>query len=292
MNTKEKVEEFEKTISNIEKMEIGSFLFDTPLYKKKRVSYSNDVRRLFSVGATKIDGYCYQCKRDSVFHSVNDEEDTKEPTHMNYYNGFQNLVFQCQRNDNHTLYFSVLMELKSYYSSTVNRGMVEIITGTLMKIGQFPSHSDIANGDLKKFNKVLNGIDRAEFIRANGLAASGVNIGAFVYLRRLFERLITRAKDRAGDAIDSKKFSKSRVDEKIELLKDYLPDFMVKNGRVYGLLSKGIHELDEETCGKLYELLRQSSLLMLEQEKDLKEQLDLEADISNAISNLDLTSLK
>ena len=43
-------------------------------------------------------------------------------------------------------------------------------------------------------------------------------------------------------------FQKLRVPERIGFLKDYLPDFLVKNKQVYGILSEGIHELTEEDC--------------------------------------------
>jgi hypothetical protein len=39
------------------------------------------------------------------------------------------------------------------------------------------------------------------------------------------------------------------MDEKIELLKDYLPEFQVNN-KIYSILSKGIHELSEDECLK------------------------------------------
>lgn len=37
-----------------------------------------------------------------------------------------------------------------------------------------------------------------------------------------------------------------RVEDKIKLLKDYLPQMLVDNKVVYGIMSKGIHELSEE----------------------------------------------
>ena len=36
--------------------------------------------------------------------------------------------------------------------------------------------------------------------------------------------------------------------ERILLLSKYLPDFLVENRAIYGVLSKGIHELSEEEC--------------------------------------------
>lgn len=60
----------------------------------------------------------------------------------------------------------------------------------LIKIGQFPSLEDIGTFDLQKYRSVLDKADYGELRRAAGLYAHGIGIGAFVYLRRIFERLI------------------------------------------------------------------------------------------------------
>jgi hypothetical protein len=61
---------------------------------------------------------------------------------------------------------------------------------TVQKIGQFPSLADIANDESKTYRSVLTQEDSSEFHKAIGLAAHGVGIGSFVYLRRIFERLV------------------------------------------------------------------------------------------------------
>jgi hypothetical protein len=62
----------------------------------------------------------------------------------------------------------------------------------VQKIGQTPSMADIAHGELKGIPGI-NSRDRKELGRALGLFAHETPLGAFVYLRRVFERMVERA---------------------------------------------------------------------------------------------------
>jgi hypothetical protein len=62
----------------------------------------------------------------------------------------------------------------------------------LMKIGQYPSLADMALPKFQAYRKIL-GTNRAKELRlAIGLGAHGVGIGAFVYLRRIFEAVLEK----------------------------------------------------------------------------------------------------
>lgn len=67
----------------------------------------------------------------------------------------------------------------------------------LKKIGQFPSVADLIFPELKEYRKVMTEEDGKEFKRAVGLFASGIGIGSFVYLRRIFECIILTASQKA-----------------------------------------------------------------------------------------------
>ena len=124
---------------------------------------------------------------------------------------------------------------------------------------------------VKDYNKVLDKNKIREFTRAIGLAASGVGIGSFVYLRRVFEYLLeeahTRAKTETGWIDDN--YYQARVDEKIALLKQYLPEFLVSNKIMYGILSKGIHELKEEECLNYFESLKNGIEMILDEKVEM-----------------------
>ncbi len=90
--------------------------------------------------------------------------------------------------------------------------------------------------------------DFRELSKAVGLAAHGVGIGSFAYLRRIFERMIDDAEREASqqEGWDHDSYSRSRMNEKIGMLKGYVPDFLFEHRSVYGVMSIGIHELSED----------------------------------------------
>src|SRR5690606_25731546 len=59
--------------------------------------------------------------------------------------------------------------------------------GILEKIGQFPSLAGLASPDLHKYRAVLQDDRYRELVKGVGLASHDVGIGAFIYLRRVFE---------------------------------------------------------------------------------------------------------
>jgi len=102
-------------------------------------------------------------------------------------------------------------------------------------------------------------------------------------LRRVFERLINgrfvEFKDVEGwsDA----DFVGKRMDEKIEILKGHLPSFLVRNRKVYSILSKGIHDLEEPECLNAFEVLKHSIFFILDEDERKRQELQLRG--SNAL---------
>lgn len=143
----------------------------------------------------------------------------------------------------------------------------------LTKIGQFPSKADMDFGILDEAHKELSADFRKELGTAIGLFSHGVGIGAFVYLRRIFEQLVEEARVSAvaARAIDEHDFSQARMVDKIKLLSGYLPSRLVNSANMYGVLSKGIHELSEEECKEKFGLVRQAIHLILSQRHEEKE---------------------
>jgi hypothetical protein len=183
---------------------------------------------------------------------------------------FGELQLTCARHDHHVLHFYYLL-----------------CEGTIQKTGQYPSFADIALDESKEYNKLLSPQDASEFHRAIGLAAHNIGIGSFVYLRRIFERLIDKRynefKDAEGWTDDG--FYKLRMSEKVAFLKDHLPPFLVKNAKIYSILSVGLHELTEEQCLSFFRVLRQSTVLILEEDKKKREELEMQKELERAISD-------
>jgi hypothetical protein len=154
------------------------------------------------------------------------------------------------------------------------------------KCGQFPSYATIEQGSVKSLRKLIPGDDGAELARAIGLASHGVGIGSFVYVRRIFERVIKRKFDELQttegwppEALDGK-----RMDQRIQLMKDHLPDFLVRNNKLYGILSLGIHELNEEDCLSFFPIAYSSIKFILDEDRRKREEKNERIEIESAIA--------
>ena len=58
--------------------------------------------------------------------------------------------------------------------------------------------------------------------------------------------------------------------DKVELLKNYLPNQLLEMKNVYKVLSKGVHELSEQECLKYFPALKLSIELILEQKIEME----------------------
>lgn len=180
-----------------------------------------------------------------------------------------NVRLQCARNEHHVIHYIFLISTKL---KKINDK--PSIYHTIQKIGQYPSLADLNIPHIDKYIPILSKQDKQEFVKAIGLAAHGVGVGAYVYLRRIFENLIESARN---DAIEQKswseelqsKYIESRVKDKIQLLKNSLPDFIVEHPEMYSLLSKGVHELAEDECLKHFDALRVSIEIILDQKLEI-----------------------
>ena len=295
----------------------ANFLQTTGLYDSIKINEDNiqDLIRLLD-GKVRISAYCKGCKEERVFtvkpyihfeddvagcysQKLSEEvlrlqksyilENTPSPggsvKEQNTVWKWKNrqieevsriLVFQfvCSMNEEHHLDFIVL--------TTDN---------SMMKIGQYPSVADMTFQELDAYRYVISKEDRKELGTAIGLFASGVGAGSYVYLRRILERLVYQAKETAADAIDNEMFEKARVAEKIKMLEGYLPNILVKNTTIYGILSKGIHELSEEECRKYFPVVKECIYQILGMWESLRKRQADEAALNKALNAI-TTSIK
>ena len=223
------------------------FCLSVPIYETFR--FDNEKSNpFFAIEHFKnsLDIYCPECGRHSVF-TLMQEAKYSDRSHFNNY--IFSLWFSCSRDIAHKAIFVFLAH-----------------KGTLQKIGQTPSLADISIPDLRKYRPVLGDDRFRELARGIGLVSHGVGVGAFVYLRRIFEWLIESAH---SDAIkdtgwSEENYVRSRMDEKISLLKDHLPEFLVQNRGLYGILSVGVHTLTEEECLAAFPAVRLAIELILD----------------------------
>ena len=152
------------------------------------------------------------------------------------------------------------------------------------KIGQNPSMLTIKGFDFDKYKKILEELNiYDDYKKADLSNADHFYVGAYAYLRRIFEKIIIYY-------LEDKTLKDDHMDTKIEAVKDKF-DPRVRNllKNLYGILSKGIHELDEEECKEYYQYLKtiidmQLEYMNTEREKE-KQTKELEG-IINKITTL------
>lgn len=246
------------------------FHLEMPLYHTFDLSIGAIAEKVyeFLTFSGTIDAYCIWCDKESVF-------DTDEHLYGTTYaswrkdSGFRRNAYRCSRNNNHEYFI--------YYLKTKDN---------LLKIGQWPSVADFQIPQVEKYRKILGEEEYKEFTRGIGIAAHGVGIGSFVYLRRVFENLIeeahTKAKAENTDFSDEEYF-KARMDDKIKMVKDYLPEFLVENRNLYSILSKGIHDLTESECLQYFETVKIGIEQILDEKIIQKEKAEKAAKAREAI---------
>lgn len=205
-------------------------------------------------GPFGFDAYCVSCKRETTFRvaarDLSSRGVSSRPGVAVKPPSLLSVSATCQRD------------------WTVYSYILKFDDEKVTKIGQSPSTADLAFGEVRTIDKSLDDVDRRELGKALGLYAHDTALGAFVYLRRVFERMVARAHERqsaAGHPIEG--FDGMPMDRRIASLNDELPEKVVKNSAVFSVLSLGLHELTEEQCAKYFPVMKAVLFQMLEQEE-------------------------
>lgn len=223
------------------------FYFDIPLYEAIKL---DEIESSFAEGS--VDGYNAISGFDTTYDITTNSLGIHYYTNYNY---FFLVTLTCKRNDRDKLRFFIYQ----------NGGFV-------VKLGQYPSLADIQFAEIgKKYDNVLSKDALFEFKRGIGLAAHGVGAGSFIYLRRIFEKLIdeTFQNNKSFLGIAKEEFIYKKMEDKVQLLKDYLPSQLIEMKSVYSILSKGVHELSENECLTYFEPLKLSIELILDQKIEI-----------------------
>lgn len=267
------------------------FFLKTQLYNKYKIEEDNnyDVDRVIDIEFFNdaISCYCPQCKNDRTFRNdliKNGDLETNTSPHVfkaglfastgkisfftkpdevkeyllrnrRKYHSLSDrtftLEFYCTHNHQHRIYFTFTVQ-NSY----------------IQKSGQFPTLLDLEdNIEIKKYKKELGEKEGSNYHKAIGLASHGIGAGSYVYLRRIFEGFIYEAKDKAikDSVITEDDFVSKKMNERIELLKNYLPEILVEHKEYYSVVSKGIHELSEDECLEYFNILKMGIEVILDE---------------------------
>ena len=247
-------------------MTAQDFIFKVAPYKKVEDDDYTELYTELSNGRLSVNGYNPVRNVETTYHlesvAINVGHGNWGPSnHEPIDSNVRCLSFRCGRYDD-------ILSLIVYNNSQERY---------LLKIGTYPSLKDLHKDDIKKYNKVLSEQQRIELITAIMIANNGVGIGSYVYLRRIIEGIVFEEAERAinDGVINREEFGKMRMDEKIVAIKNYLPAFLYDNHKaLYGILSLGIHQLDEEECLGFYPVLYDCILLVLEDRLAQKEKED------------------
>lgn len=275
-------------------MTLEEFVFDTPLYHiiDHTKGYNDIITSLIKQDSTiEIEGYnpVKKCETTYYIH--------KGIANIQRYSDYYNSITGREIYDSYDYSKQLLSEdgVKSIilkckrYGDTITIIVIHSSNeNAIMKVGQFPSVADIHRCQIKQYDKILETQTANEFTRAIGLAANGVGIGSFVYLRRIFENLVYEAYDEAKKEgkIDEAIFEHQRMDEKIKSLRGHLPSFIVDNHSIYGILSKGIHELSEKECLAYFDCMRKSIEMILDEKVEMKKKKEQKEAIEASIQKI------
>ncbi len=248
-----------------------TFHFEMPLYHPLDLSIGVIAEKVFEhiAHSGTMDAYCIWCDKESVFDA---EEHVYGKTYGTWKRedfGFRRNAYKCTRNNNHKYYI--------YFFKGKD---------ILLKIGQWSSVADFQIPQAEKYRKILREDQYKEFTRGIGIAAHGVGIGSFVYLRRVFENLIEEAHAKAkaeNKEFQNEDYMRARMDDKIQMVAGHLPDFLVENRSLYAILSKGIHDLSEDECLQYFETVKIGIEQILDEKIIAKEKADKAASARSAI---------
>ena len=245
------------------------FYFETPLYDVLSLEGVED--ELFS---NDVDAYSAKNNTDTTYRinikSINVWDVWENSQHNEV--GFYLVTLTCKRKDNDIIRFIIFRNTK-----------------ILFKVGQFPSIADLQFEEIgKKYDKILSKQNLHDLKKAIGLMAHGAGAGSLVYLRRIFENIIfeTFASKSNELKISEQEFKSKKMDEKVGLLKNYLPSQLLEMNAIYGILSKGVHELSEEECLTYFPALKLSILLILDEKNERLEKDKKDAATRKAIFDI------
>lgn len=267
------------------------WLADEGLYSPIRLdcNTASSIAKSISRDGLSVDCYCPSCQAASVFRFTTGHKlipTVSIPSGRVIYSDDVNVFFnqaladmtlRCAREKAHKLRFFLNVSKDTARNYTIQ------------KIGQYPSKLDLLSGEIRNFRKHAP-TDARELHFAAICASAGFHVAAFVYLRRAFERRIEIAHEAAknDDGWDDSAYDPRvmRMEERIAALRDQLPDFLVKNRKIYSILSKGMHELTEEECAEAFSSLELGITLILDEEIALKRKAAKVARVSGALAKL------
>lgn len=255
-----------------------------PMYKKIKIDENADTCDVFPYNDFRLELYCPECKCRRIFCFQNSSfvKISWAPNGNRYCEKVGDFLFR-------TDHFSIKAKADCKHNLLVM--FKKINNSTIMKVGQFPSIYDM-NEEInnKKFLKVLGDEYCNYYKNACSLYSYNTCIGAMVYLRRIFEKVILETFENHEKELDITllEYKKLRMDEKLEKIKKYLPNILFEQGfnSIYSKVSDGVHNLSEDECQSMFPILKSAIEEILIDKLELQDKEKRRKEISNKINNM------
>ncbi len=249
----------------------ADFLQNEPPYSLFKIE-REDFWFLSNEFEIKMDAFCDNCEKERVFKCYNQH-------------GIKSIKYEIQENtpqpmqvSNHpynSMEHFIDLEFSCSYCDAVHHIPVKVTIADAMKYGQYPSYACEKIHQIVKYKNVLSKY-YTELTQAINLYSQKCGIAAFVHLRRIFEHLIdSKYKKYEGNPEGIRFKEKLKAVEKKEQV---IPmELDAEKNKIYEILSKGIHEYEEEECYELYPVLEYiiTSILDIEiEKKERKRKMD------------------
>lgn len=227
--------------------EIKAFLEDAPLYTW--AEFKKPMANRSSLWINAIDSYCKKCEMVRPFHDMRSR-------------GGGGLGYTEKALSTGTSYFEFKCVTcrKERHEYLVEQIVTEE-TIKIQKYGQLPRKHLEKDRTLQKF--FSNDSDNYE--KAVVCLSHGYGIGAFAYLRRIIENNTLKLIDMVLEDVNSSESDpkivasltelrkESPMSDKIKIANEALPEYLKPDGlnplgRLYQVLSEGVHSLSDEEC--------------------------------------------
>ena len=281
-------------IEGLENKFIDEKMILSPLYKKIKVDKNLKPYEFFPLGDVRVECYCKECGQRRIYSfedshiALNSIMSGFAPSSMSS-SSFESNKTELEEELENLDYFTLQAQADCKHNMIIV--FKKIDNETIMKVGQFPSIYDL-NEEInnKPFIKLLGKEYSDYYKKACSLYSFDTYIGALIYLRRIFEKILL---DTFNDNISNldksfEEFKLMRMEEKIQYLKDYLPSLIFEQGfnKMYTKISDGVHNLTEEECYKIFTILKagieEILIEKLEKESRNKRLKELSKELQNA----------
>lgn len=244
----------------------ADFLQNEPPYNLCEIS-REDFWFLSNEFEIKIDAFCDKCGKERVFTCYN-QEGIKSIRNEMVVNTSQPM--QINTKPYESMEHFIDFEFICSYCENVHHIPVKVTINDAMKYGQYPSYAREKTYEVVKYKNIISKY-YTELTRAINLYSQKCGIAAFVHLRRIFEHLIDKKYEKYIGNPAGKKFKEKLKD--VEKHEQVIPtELNNEKNMIYPILSKGIHEYEEDECYRLYPALEYIIISILNIELEKKQQ--------------------